>query len=403
MTLWRYHCRYCGVLVCHSCSANELSLDRWLGDGNKYDKHNRILARGTSPPLRVCDSCFEHAPKEMQDRRDSLAAEASWAQEEQRAHLGSGTQPWQLPNHMTVAKPATVREGISLKSAEVCTLDPGHFVRVEEEGSDSGHSRVRIRDGQWVSKRTSKGNTLLLPAPTWMLGDSSNRNPTEPPATPLVATEDLTPLTDDAKDAISQQSGGWSDVLAFSWHMPVGVLPPLAFQIEFGFVIYGGWKTPAQQCIFRRAAEFAGREVYVGYIEAPNVAKTRENWDIGSQFVRYVSLPSAKVQEEHITHGNWVRGWGGCRVIWVSISLFRSLTLLCVCLQICSYGHSDQYTVRLRALNEKGWSGWSPSSEAITPASVATLGGMVVAPPVGGAPEPEPEVELAPEIEGGTI
>ena len=85
------------------------------------------------------------------------------------------------------------------------------------------------------------------------------------------------------------------------------------------------------------------------------------------------------------------------------MSLFRSLTLLCVCLQICSYGHSDQYTVRLRALNEKGWSGWSPSSEAITPASVATLGGMVVAPPVGGAPEPEPEVELAPEIEGGTI
>ena len=33
------------------------------------------------------------------------------------------------------------------------------------------------------------------------------------------------------------------------------------------------WKTPAQQCIFRRAAEFAGREVYVGYIEAPNVTK----------------------------------------------------------------------------------------------------------------------------------
>ena len=56
--------------------------------------------------------------------------------------------------------------------------------------------------------------------------------------------------------------------------------------------------------IFRRAAEFAGREVYVGYIEAPNVTKTRENWDIGSQFVRYVSLLSAKVQEEHITHGN---------------------------------------------------------------------------------------------------
>jgi hypothetical protein len=42
----RHHCRYCGVIVCQDCSAQNLLLDRWLSD----EAPHPLCIAGTAPP-----------------------------------------------------------------------------------------------------------------------------------------------------------------------------------------------------------------------------------------------------------------------------------------------------------------------------------------------------------------
>jgi hypothetical protein len=62
----RHHCRYCGWVVCKQCWTKELAVDQWVSSQGDHDfQHVTPPAKVTK---KVCDSCFEHAPKEVEAR-----------------------------------------------------------------------------------------------------------------------------------------------------------------------------------------------------------------------------------------------------------------------------------------------------------------------------------------------
>jgi hypothetical protein len=133
----RHHCRYCGALLCDACSRRRMCLDRWMLDNGRTARPKLRSAAELSrrsKPKRVCDSCFTAAPDEMEARAQALASESEWKRAEVQAAAamgggGAGRMPWQHPQHYTVVRLATVREGKALTgSAEILTLDPGNFV-----------------------------------------------------------------------------------------------------------------------------------------------------------------------------------------------------------------------------------------------------------------------------------
>ena len=81
MRLRRHHCRYCGQLLCGACSTRRLPLDRWIV-GPPDERGAQRIARkhggARSVPQRVCDTCYEHAPVDMDDRAGALAAQSAF-------------------------------------------------------------------------------------------------------------------------------------------------------------------------------------------------------------------------------------------------------------------------------------------------------------------------------------
>eukprot|EP01047_Picozoa_sp_COSAG01_P040572 COSAG01_NODE_3427_length_6093_cov_9.704943_2_plen_806_part_00 len=62
---------------------------------------------------------------------------------------------------MVVLHLSTVREQSSIDSREIRKLQAGEIVSVLDYDSCDGHARVRISDGEWVSKVTASGRVLL--------------------------------------------------------------------------------------------------------------------------------------------------------------------------------------------------------------------------------------------------
>ena len=89
-TTSRHHCRYCGWVVCGTCSPEKvehpskpgvtgpqvLAVDRWV---SSTDGHPIRILEDDTKEKRVCISCLEHAPAEVAERR------RVWRQE----HAGS--------------------------------------------------------------------------------------------------------------------------------------------------------------------------------------------------------------------------------------------------------------------------------------------------------------------------
>ena len=79
-TTSRHHCRYCGWIVCGTCSPEKvahpskpgvigpqvLAVDRWV---SSTDGHPIRILEGDVKEKRVCISCLEHAPTEVAERR----------------------------------------------------------------------------------------------------------------------------------------------------------------------------------------------------------------------------------------------------------------------------------------------------------------------------------------------
>eukprot|EP01048_Picozoa_sp_COSAG05_P018426 COSAG05_NODE_2691_length_2766_cov_3.328084_3_plen_354_part_00 len=79
-TTSRHHCRYCGWVVCGTCSPEKvahpskpgvigpqvLAVDRWV---SSTDGHPIRILEGDVKEKRVCISCLEHAPTEVAERR----------------------------------------------------------------------------------------------------------------------------------------------------------------------------------------------------------------------------------------------------------------------------------------------------------------------------------------------
>ena len=243
LRLRRHHCRYCGQLLCEACSARRLRLDRWLL-GPPDDRGAQRIARkhgaARSEPQRVCDTCHEHAPLEMDDRAGALAAQSAFqdAAGDPASNLGTEQQPWQLPGCLVIARHATARRSSALSSEELMTLQPGMLVHSGETTIDSGHQRVCIQEGRWISVRTAKGRRLARPVPHWVASDSSGRQVDLPPRAPdapsgvqlrSVAADELA----GELIAIVQQLG-WAEVLMLEWAMPAGCEAPLHFDFRFG-------------------------------------------------------------------------------------------------------------------------------------------------------------------------
>ena len=55
---------------------------------------------------------------------------------------------------------ATVRESVNVNSPEVGALAVGEIVPLLEEGTDSGHLRVRVGMGRWISRVTKQNHVL---------------------------------------------------------------------------------------------------------------------------------------------------------------------------------------------------------------------------------------------------
>lgn len=61
----RHHCRYCGILICSQCS-KKLKIDRWLEDTRDHNVCQSEIRRLSK---RVCPTCKDHAPAEMDKRQ----------------------------------------------------------------------------------------------------------------------------------------------------------------------------------------------------------------------------------------------------------------------------------------------------------------------------------------------
>ena len=94
---WQHTCRYCGWVVCSRCSSKTLELNRWVPVHGRSPMTPVDKLREQEPPVpkRVCDSCFEHAPGEMERRREqkrlreeqaALEAEQEDAHEKQEVY-----------------------------------------------------------------------------------------------------------------------------------------------------------------------------------------------------------------------------------------------------------------------------------------------------------------------------
>jgi hypothetical protein len=70
---WQHQCRYCGWVVCHNCSSKTLELNRWVPVHGRSPLTPVDKLREQEPPVakRVCDSCYAHAPAEMERRREN--------------------------------------------------------------------------------------------------------------------------------------------------------------------------------------------------------------------------------------------------------------------------------------------------------------------------------------------
>ena len=62
-------CAYCGARVCAACRTNQIEIDRWCTQNNEV----KWGSKGKTELKRVCDSCCEHAPAEVRQRRRGIA------------------------------------------------------------------------------------------------------------------------------------------------------------------------------------------------------------------------------------------------------------------------------------------------------------------------------------------
>jgi hypothetical protein len=71
----RHHCRSCGWVVCAACipDSQTLELDRWVSS----TAGNTLKDGDPTKPKRVCNSCAEHAPAEVEARLRARAAAAA--------------------------------------------------------------------------------------------------------------------------------------------------------------------------------------------------------------------------------------------------------------------------------------------------------------------------------------
>ena len=88
---WQHTCRYCGWVVCSRCSSKTLELNRWVPVHGRSPMTPVDKLREQEPPVpkRVCDSCFEHAPGEMERRREQKrlrVEQAALKAEQEDAH-----------------------------------------------------------------------------------------------------------------------------------------------------------------------------------------------------------------------------------------------------------------------------------------------------------------------------
>eukprot|EP01047_Picozoa_sp_COSAG01_P007584 COSAG01_NODE_289_length_19391_cov_119.323122_20_plen_188_part_00 len=144
---------------------------------------------------------------------------------------------------------------------------------------------MRIREGQWCSRRTARGNVLLRRAPPWLLCDSSTRAPSAlpgPPSVPLAACP-TAPMSSQTVEALRHK--GWKEVLALEWTLAKsagGGVKPLCFDLQLGFVV-GEWLevSDEDQLVMQRCsgddrsedpsqgAATQGDDVYVAYVQPP--------------------------------------------------------------------------------------------------------------------------------------